>query len=176
MKNQELQTLYMQGQKRLNSKHRNLPAAEREEVLQDSLIDYMAVVERGGRVDNPAAFLAVIIDRTAATAATKLTDLRAQEVPAGGFDELATIENERRPDQGDYSAASVPEFTADDQLFTTAFDQALRSMPPLPMQAFIAVELRGLSQDEAAPILGISQPTLSRRLAEARDYLREAIG
>lgn len=154
--------LYDSGMARLNTQHRGLPYAEREEVLQDSLIDLHRVIEKGGRVDNPAAFLAVIIDRTAATRAVQLTQLRENETPVGdtrqqeweNFHDLTTIE---------------------DSIFAADFDRAVRGLPKELRDAFIAIDIRGLSQDEAAPLLDVPQQTLSRRLDLARDLVKEAV-
>jgi len=171
VKTTQIQTLDIQalnevGMRRLNARHRGLPYSYREEVLQDSLIDLMGVVERGGRVENPAAFLAVIVDRTAATAATKLAELRENETPVG-----LTYDLEDRNDKADLPQPAAVDYP----FFAASFDAAVRALPKELRDAFIAIDIRGLSQDEAAPLLDVPQQTLSRRLDLARDLVKEAV-
>lgn len=157
----DMRALNDHGMRHLNSKHRGLPYPDREDVLQDSLIDLVDVVNRGGRVDSPPAFLTVIIDRTAATRAVQLTQLRENETPVG---------DTRQQEWDEFHPT-----TYDEGLFTTAFDAAVRDLPEYLRDTFILVDLRGLSQDEAAVTLGIPQRTISRHLDAARDLVKEAL-
>lgn len=71
------------------------------------------------------------------------------------------------------SARSFP--TADVAVFRADFTRALRSLPKEERDAFAAIELRGLTQREAADLLGVSQPTIARRLDRASTLLREEL-
>jgi len=66
-------------------------------------------------------------------------------------------------------------FGLDEALFRADFDRAFRTLPPPVAQAFALVELRGLTNAEAAPHLGVDHTTISRRAALARAILKEAL-
>lgn len=55
------------------------------------------------------------------------------------------------------------------------FDRAFRALPREQAEAFALVELRGLTQLEAADVLGVSQPTVHRRCEAARSRLKEEL-
>jgi DNA-directed RNA polymerase specialized sigma24 family protein len=151
--------LYDHGLRHLNTRHRGLPFSDREDVLQDSLID---LARNKGRIDNAEAFLTVIIDRTAATRAVQLTQLRENETPVG---------DTRQQEWENYHPAT----TIASATFAADFDAGVRGLPEPLRDAFIAIDIRGLSQDEAAVALGVPQRTLSRRIDLARDLMKEAL-
>lgn len=59
--------------------------------------------------------------------------------------------------------------------FAAAFDNAVRSLSPKQREAFILTQLRGATQHEASEILGISQRSVSERVARATDAIRETL-
>lgn len=60
-------------------------------------------------------------------------------------------------------------------MFRADFDRAFRSLPLEEAEAFTATELRGLTQREAADVLGVNQATVSRRAESARETLRKEL-
>jgi RNA polymerase sigma factor (sigma-70 family) len=54
-------------------------------------------------------------------------------------------------------------------------DMALHTMPDDARDAYILTELRGLTERDAAEMLGVSQPTIHRRAEAARNFIREEI-
>ena len=65
--------------------------------------------------------------------------------------------------------------TLDDVLFRADFDRAFRALPEPLAQAFTVTELRGLTAREASAVLGLSQPTVTRRAILARALLKGAL-
>ena len=65
--------------------------------------------------------------------------------------------------------------TLNESLFGLEFDAAVRELPKPERDAFILTELRGLSAHEAAPYLGVTQPTVSTRRLTALQSLRDAL-
>ena len=59
--------------------------------------------------------------------------------------------------------------------FLTDFDRAVRAVPEPERASFILTELRGLTEREAAGVLGLSHMTVNRRAANARLLVREAL-
>ena len=68
----------------------------------------------------------------------------------------------------------VPE-TSPRRSFRAAFDTALRGLPEDERDAFILIELRGLTSREAAGVLDTSHMTIHRRAESARLQVREEI-
>lgn len=60
-------------------------------------------------------------------------------------------------------------------MFRADFDRAFRGLPREEAEAFTATELRGLTQREAADVLGVNQATVSRRAESARETLRKEL-
>lgn len=60
-------------------------------------------------------------------------------------------------------------------LLRADFDRAFRTLPRSEAEAFALVELRGLTQLEAAEYLGVSQPTVHRRCEAARIRLQQEL-
>lgn len=65
--------------------------------------------------------------------------------------------------------------TLEDVEFRVAFDQVLRALPEMERDAFILTELRGLTERDAAAVLGVHQSTVHRRAEAARNFIREEI-
>lgn len=61
--------------------------------------------------------------------------------------------------------------SAESGLWTSTFNETLEAMADGPRAAFILVELRGLSQREAADLLDVNQATISRHYEAARRTL-----
>jgi RNA polymerase sigma-70 factor (ECF subfamily) len=68
-----------------------------------------------------------------------------------------------------------PEREAGSRQELEAFERALRSLPAKKREAFVLVELEGLSMTEAARALGIPPATVRTRLFHAKRALREAM-
>ena len=66
---------------------------------------------------------------------------------------------------------TVRQPTLDDVLFQDEFDSAVRSLTPKQRDAFVLTELRGLSTVEAADVLGIQKPAVSKRVSRARESI-----
>jgi len=95
---------------------------------------------------------------------------RGYEIPSG----LITDED------GDFTSRAA-EFalpaaaTYETVEFQDEFDAAVRGLEESERDAYILTELRGLSQREAADVLGTSQPTVHRRAEAARHFIKGAI-
>lgn len=63
----------------------------------------------------------------------------------------------------------------EDAIMRADFDRAFRTLPRPEAEAFALVELRGLTQMEAAEVLGVSQPTVHRRCEAARTQLQKEL-
>lgn len=61
--------------------------------------------------------------------------------------------------------------SAESGLWTSTFNDTLEAMSEGPRAAFILVELRGVSQREAADLLDVNQATISRHYEQARRTL-----
>jgi len=143
-------------------RHHSLQHADREDVLLASFVELIRTMERG-YVGDPGALLHTIANRRAIDAVRANVTRLNLEIPVGGTAELGWVEeNQSR------FLNRMPFFEGD-------FDQAVRDLPEEERDAYILTELRGLSQVAAADVLGVSQPTMSRRLDAARDFIREEI-
>lgn len=65
--------------------------------------------------------------------------------------------------------------TIETAILRADFVRAFRALPRPEAEAFALVELRGLTQIEAADVLGVSQPTVHRRCEAARTHLRKEL-
>lgn len=65
--------------------------------------------------------------------------------------------------------------TLDHVLFRADFDRAFRALPQPLAEAFTVTELRGLTARDAATVLSLSQPTVTRRAALARALLKGSL-
>lgn len=68
-----------------------------------------------------------------------------------------------------------PEREAGSRQDLLAFERALRSLPARKRDAFVLVELEGLSMADAARALGVPQATVRTRVFHAKRALREAM-
>jgi len=66
-------------------------------------------------------------------------------------------------------------YLATDNTFPVEFDAAVRDMPAELRDVYILTELRGVSKEEAADLLGISRRTAYRRAAEATTSIRKEL-
>lgn len=66
---------------------------------------------------------------------------------------------------------TVRQPTPEDVRFQADFDNAVRSLTPKQRDAYILTDLRGLSTVEAADVLGIQQPAVSKRVSRARESI-----
>ena len=149
----DIEKLRTGGERYLRLFHRGLGAATREDVLQDALIELVR-----GDFKSPAVLLRMILDRRAADAGRKQA---RQPVPAGDINDLSVL------GQGTT--------TIKDAIFAADFDRAIRTLDPELLDAFILYELRGLSQYEAAQVLGISGRAVVSRAEAARTALRKEL-
>lgn len=72
-------------------------------------------------------------------------------------------------------AGEAGSFTLDHALFRADFDRAFRALPTPLAEAFTVTELRGLTARDAAVVLSLSQPTVTRRATLARALLKGAL-
>ncbi len=154
----DLQTLEAQGHKWLSRKHRALPRMEREDILQDSLITLVRKVERRP-VENPGGLLGRIIDDRVIDYVRKDVRKNAVEQPTA--------------DMSAVSPATMP--TYDDLIFALTLDQTVRAMPQPLRQAFILMDIRGLTSHEASTLLDTPASTLRNWRDEARNVLRKEL-
>ena len=138
-----------------------LPTEDAEDVLQDSLIELVRVDERKG-VYNPEAFLAHVLDWRALNK-MRAKGKRAQvEIPGGDTTDLSILSDNRG-------------MTIEGAIFAADFDRAIRRLPDEARDAFILYELRGLTQFEAALLLGILPTTVVGRVEAAKAELRKEL-
>ena len=135
-----------------------------EDLTAESFAQLAAAYKRG-TVANGKALLRRI-------AQARLVDeiRRRQENPELPVGDMYDME------EGEPIFASLRNLTAEMDEFREEFDSAVRSLDGT-RDAFILTELRGLSTHEAAPILGVSQPTVAAQrraaLQEVQDLLTE---
>lgn len=86
-------------------------------------------------------------------------------------DAIRRRERERRRDR---AAAPQPEPVRDPSL-RTAIDQAVEGLPSDLREAFVLIEVLGLSYREAAVVLGVLAGTLKSRMHRARRLLVTAL-
>ena len=144
---------------RLRKRHK-VPADHREDIVQDALIELTRTVERGG-VAEPAALLRTITDRRAIDFLRALGTRRDVETPVGD----TSVDTLHLADAIDN----------DENLFTTTFDAAIRELPADQREAFILIDLRGMTAREAADFLSLPKSTVADRLAAARNALRKGV-
>jgi len=54
--------------------------------------------------------------------------------------------------------------------------EAIERLPEREREAFELVRIQGMSQVEAAPVLGVSVATVNRRLSRSLQFLADALG
>ena len=152
MTTDELQKLERAGARKLR-RFRNLPRQDREEVLQDALI----AVVRQEPVENPLGLLDKIIH-------DKAVDRTRRRV------KRADVE-QPYPDLSAVSPSTPP--THDDLLFAVGLDQIIRVLPREERDAFILMDLRGVSAYEAARLLGSPASTIRNRRDAVRNLIQK---
>jgi RNA polymerase sigma-70 factor, ECF subfamily len=86
-------------------------------------------------------------------------------------DAIRRRERQRRRDQ-----AAAPEAEpAPDHSLRAAIDQAIERLPPELREAFVLIEIMGLSYRESAVVLGVLTGTLKSRMHRARRLLVSAL-
>jgi DNA-directed RNA polymerase specialized sigma24 family protein len=154
----EYRRLEEQGESWLRRKHRRLPRMDREELLQDSLIQLVRHME-SHRVTNPGGLLGTIIDQ-------KAIDFTRRSVRRDAV-EFAT------PDLSAVSPVALQ--TYDDLIFAVTLDQTLRAMPPTLRDTFILTDIRGLTSTEASLLLHRPASTVRNHRDEARNLIRKEL-
>lgn len=66
---------------------------------------------------------------------------------------------------------TVRQPTPEDVRFQDALDSAVRNLTPKQRDAYILTDLRGLSTTEAAAVLDVGQPAVSKRVSRARESI-----
>lgn len=159
MNTQDIQTLREAGAKWLRANHA-LNDADAEDVLQDSLIELVRVTERK-TVTDPGGLLGTILDRRVKNK-LRANKARAKVEQAGG-------------DLVDLSILADGTLTIREGMFAADFDRAFRALPREQQEAFALYELRGLTEYEAAQVLGIPASTVVSRADLARKALRKEV-
>jgi RNA polymerase sigma factor (sigma-70 family) len=154
------------GARWLRKQHPTLTKDEHEDVLQDALIELVRARESAALnhhcISNPGALLGTIIDRRAANLIRAKKRRARVEVPGGSATDLSVLSDNRH-------------MSIDGAIFAADFDRALRTLPQEQRDAFILYELRGLTAYEAGLTLGVLPSTLSARVDQAKELLREAL-
>ena len=153
--------------RRLRTKHRTLTDYH-DDIFQESMIRLVARLE-SGEMDDPTGMLLVIIDRKAADRARSNSVRRNIETPIGGLTELAEAAE---------TSAFVPPLPPPDvgrNIFAREMDTAVRALPTGEREAFIAIELRGMTVRSYAELTMLPKSTVADRLAEARAKIQEGV-
>ena len=135
--------------------------AAAEDIVSQAFIRLAAELDRG-TVREPAGYLWAAVKTLLVDEARR----REREQPHG----LLT-DDESPPSSGTWRLAHP--LSQDLAGFPDDFDLAVRELPESERDVFILTELRGLDQSESAELLGVSQPTVSRRRAAALDQLKD---
>lgn len=143
-----------------------------EDIVARSFTKLWRHIENGYR-DDLGARLNQIIDSGLKDYWQAQASRRAIETPVGGPMDVAYAEDSTR--KNGLTALTVPYATIEDVEFRTDFDRALRGVDEPYRDAFILTDIRGLSQYEAADLLGIDQATVSRRADIARAQIRKEL-
>jgi RNA polymerase sigma factor (sigma-70 family) len=165
----DIQELNESGLRWLRKQHRTLTNEEHEDILQDSLIQLVNLTDRRpgeARVrvkhaGGAGALLGKIIDRRAADLIRRKKRRAKVEVPGG--------------DSHDLSVMTGTRYTIDAAMFVTDFNKALGGLSEDARNAFILIELRGLTPYEAARVLDVGVGTVYGRLDAAKAALREEL-
>lgn len=158
MDTSDIDNLRTKGLTWLRKNHPTLTIEEREDVLQDALIELV----RKADVADHGALLGTIIDRRAANLIRAKKSRAKVELAAGDTTDLSIL-------------SENVHMTIDGAIFASDFDRALRGLPDDQRDAFILNELRGLTNYETAIHLGISPSTVAHRVALGKDALRKEL-
>lgn len=162
-----LERLEPDALKRLRMRHA-LNRDDREDVLQNSLIDLVKAMQRGN-ITEPAALLNTILDRRAIDRVRANERRNLRETPVGD----TASDDDRLLNMG--AIIALPALGSDDHLFTVAFDQAVRNLPETLRDVFILTDLRGLTAQEASIELGLPRSTVIFRADSARKTIRKEL-
>ena len=153
--------------RRLRTKHRTL-TDHHDDIFQEAMIRLVARLE-AGEMDDPTGMLLTIIDRKAIDRARANDRRRDLETPVGGLTELAEA-----AEQGTFVPPLPPPDTGRN-IFAREFDTAVRALPTGEREAFIAIELRGMTVRSYAELTMLPKSTVADRLAEARAKIQEGV-
>lgn len=121
-----------------------------------------------GRVDNAEALLRKIAE------ARLVDEIRhRQRVTPAGL--LVQSEHDEERVSDDLELPRVQVLSHEAAEFQEGFDRAVRALPEPELHAFVLTELRGLSYEEAAAVLGVSRTTVGKRAQLAVDTVRRAL-
>lgn len=150
----DIEKLRTAGLSWLRKNHATLTIEEREDVLQDALIELVRKTPT-----NAGGLLGTIIDRRAANLIRAKKKRAKVELAAGDTGDLSVLSDNRG-------------MTIDGALFAADFDRALRGLDEDERTAFILTDLRGCTPYEAGLILDVPPTTLRRRSELAKEQLR----
>jgi RNA polymerase sigma factor (sigma-70 family) len=151
---QDIAVLREQGLRLVRKRFPTLSHDEQEDVVQDSLIRLVR------KAPDPA-LLNTIIDGVGKNLIRAKASRAVVEVAAG--------------DSTDLSVMTGTRYTLDAAIFATDFNRALRGLPEDSRNAFILMELRGLTAYEAAQVLDIGVGTVYGRVEAAKAALRKEL-
>lgn len=133
--------------------------AAAEDAVQDALMDLKRRLDSGAKIENPRAWL----ERRAKGAAQDYIEQQNREIPDGP-----------EPDQyGAYETYQPDPFIQAEQRVDLI--SAIDALTDTQREVFTLVELRGLSEREAAAKLGLSRSTVNRRYEAARKTLQREL-
>jgi RNA polymerase sigma-70 factor (ECF subfamily) len=148
------------------SLHR-VPRVPVADVLDEAFLDLWRDVTDGS-VDGPLqACVSKYINRAGWRIARRQLRLNQHERQYGL--DASTVEESAE-------LSGYHETTPERARFAADFDNAVRSLTPKQREAFILTELRGLSQREAADVIGISQASVQERVERATEAVRDMLG
>jgi len=165
----DIQVLSEAGTTWLRKNHRTLTREEHDDILQDSLIQLVKLMERRAgearvrikHAGGAGPLLGKIIDRRAANLIRAKKSRAKVEVPGGDTTDLSVLTGGR--------------YTLDAAIFASDFNQALGSLSEDARNAFILCELRGLNAYEAARVLDVGVGTVYGRVDAAKAALRKEL-
>jgi RNA polymerase sigma factor (sigma-70 family) len=131
-------------------------ALDPEDAVQEA---YRSLI-RVGSQDVPLLYK--LVERRSIDSYRKLVTRREHEEPRGLL-------------QSEEELARIEPWSVDRAEFTDSFNHAVAQLDTGEREAFVLTELRGLSQYEAADLLGVHQTTVLRRANRARLQIREEI-
>lgn len=131
-----------------------------EDIAQDSFAALLQA-SRKQDVEFPAAFL----HRTAANLA----------INAIKHNQVITAHADASEEQDEAGVASA-ETVAGDQELTSRLRAALSELPPRCRDVFVLRRIHGLSQQEVAERLGISESVVKKHIVRGMEHLRRRLG
>lgn len=128
-------------------------SADAEDVVHDAYLR----VARAARTTDDAKMMTTTVRNLAIDRLRK----RAREMPLA----------DEKLDSVRAGLDIVPPVTIESAMFVADFNDALSRLSDEQAQAFILIQLRGLSQTEAADVLGVNQSTVQRNYERGRRNL-----